>query len=77
MMRIVLFGPPGSGKGTQAKSIEEECGFPHISTGEMLREAAAQETELGRKARGYMEAGKLVPDEIMISIVENRLEDGN
>ena len=73
VMFIVLLGPPGSGKGTQAKSIEKTFGFSHISTGDMLREAIHQPTELGRQARGYMDAGKLVPDEIMVSIVENRL----
>ena len=76
-MRIVLLGPPGSGKGTQAKWIEKECGFFHISTGDMLRDATTQETELGHQAKRYMEAGKLVPDEVMISIVENRIEDRN
>ena len=76
-MRIVLLGPPGSGKGTQAKSIGREFGFLHISTGDMLREAADQDTELGRQAKVYMEEGELVPDEIMISIVENRLGSGN
>ncbi|UCE18164.1 MAG: adenylate kinase [Gemmatimonadota bacterium] len=76
-MRIVLLGPPGSGKGTQAQAIAKYCGFLHISTGDMLREAADQETELGRQAKGYMEAGELVPDETMISIIENRLSGEN
>lgn len=71
--RIVLLGPPGSGKGTQAKLIGKACHIPHISTGDMLREAAAKETELGRQAKGYMEAGTLVPDDLMVSIVEDRL----
>ena len=72
-MRIVLFGPPGSGKGTQAKSIEKRCHYPHISTGDILREAAAQKTELGAQARTYMETGKLIPDDVMMSVVEERL----
>ncbi len=71
--RMVLLGPPGCGKGTQAKRIAEKCLIPHISTGEMLREAAARETEVGRQAKGYMHAGKLVPDEIMIALVKERL----
>lgn len=71
--RIVLLGPPGSGKGTQAKLIENACRIPHISTGDMLREAAAKETELGCRAKGYMETGKLVPNDLMVSIVEDRL----
>lgn len=75
VMRIVLLGPPGSGKGTQAKLIAKEWGIPHISTGEMLREAAAKETDLGRQAKGYMEAGGLVPDGVMVSIVEDRLRE--
>lgn len=73
VMRIVLLGPPGSGKGTQAKLIGKEWGIPPISTGEMLREAAARETELGLQAKEYMERGKLVPDGVMVSIVEDRL----
>jgi len=72
--RIVLLGPPGSGKGTQAKLIEKVCSAPHISTGDMLREAAAKETELGIRAKSFMEAGKLVPDDLMVSIVEDRLQ---
>ena len=72
-MRLILFGPPGVGKGTQAKLLSEEFGVPHISTGDMLRAAIAEGTELGRKARGIMDAGQLVPDEVVIGIVRQVL----
>ena len=72
-MRLILFGPPGVGKGTQAKLLSEEFGVPHISTGDMLRAAIAEGTELGRKAKGIMEAGQLVPDEVVIGIVRQVL----
>ena len=72
-MRIILFGPPGVGKGTQAKLLSEEFGVPHISTGDMLRAAIAEGTALGRKAKGIMEAGQLVPDEVVIGIVRQVL----
>lgn len=73
-MRLILFGPPGAGKGTQAKILSEKFNIPHISTGDMLREAVANKTELGLKAKGIMEAGQLVPDDIMIGIVKETLE---
>lgn len=73
-MRLILFGPPGAGKGTQAKILSEKFQIPHISTGDMLREAVAKGTELGLKAKGIMEAGQLVPDYIMIGIVRETLE---
>jgi adenylate kinase len=72
-MRILLFGPPGVGKGTQAKMLSVELGVPHISTGDMLRAAVAGGTELGRRAGRIMNDGKLVPDEIMIGIVREVL----
>ena len=72
-MRLLLFGPPGVGKGTQAALLAEEYGVPHISTGEMLRAAVAAGSELGKKAKAVMEAGKLVPDDIMIGIVKDLL----
>ncbi len=72
-MRIVLVGPPASGKGTQANVLTEKFGVPKISTGDMLREARAQGTKLGREAEGYMNAGKLVPDEVVIGLVDERL----
>lgn len=72
-MRLIFFGPPGVGKGTQAKLLSEEFGIPHISTGDMLRAAVTAGSELGRKARAIMEAGQLVPDEVMIGIVREVL----
>lgn len=72
---IVLFGPPGAGKGTQAEIIVEMTGKPQISTGDMLRSAVSQGTELGLEARGYMEAGKLVPDQVIIGLIEDRLSE--
>ncbi len=69
-MHIVLFGPPGVGKGTQAKLLTEEFGIPHVSTGDLLRAAVKEQTPLGIKAREYMEGGNLVPDQIMIGLVD-------
>jgi adenylate kinase len=68
-----MFGPPGVGKGTQAKILAEEFGIPHISTGDMLRVAVAEGTELGKKAKAIMDEGRLVPDDIMIGIVREVL----
>src|SRR5210317_1984165 len=72
-MRVVILGPPGSGKGTQAAMLVEHLGVPHISTGALLRDAANQGTELGIKAKGIIDKGDLVPDDIMLGIVEERL----
>jgi adenylate kinase len=72
-MRIVLFGPPGVGKGTQAKLLTEEFGIPHISTGDLLRAAVKEGTPLGIKAREYMDAGNLVPDDVMIGLIREIL----
>ncbi|WP_292485655.1 adenylate kinase [Methanohalobium sp.] len=72
-MNIVLFGPPGAGKGTQAKELSEFYNIPHISTGDILRENVKNETELGSKAKEYMDKGELVPDEVLIGIIKNRL----
>lgn len=72
-MRLVLLGPPGAGKGTQAETIKEHFGIPHISTGDMLRAARAQRTPLGQEAEKYMEAGQLVPDQVVVGIVHERL----
>lgn len=72
-MNLVLMGPPGAGKGTQAAFLVKQFGIPHISTGDMFRLAMQQGTELGLKAKGYMEAGQLVPDEVTIGIVRDRL----
>mgnify|MGYP001156718414 CR=1 FL=1 len=71
---IVLFGPPGAGKGTQAARISLLTGKPQVSTGDMLRAAVAADTELGREAKGYMEAGLLVPDEVIIGLISERLK---
>ena len=68
-MRIILFGPPGSGKGTQAKLLAEKYHVPHISTGDLLREAVTRQTPIGLKAKGYLDAGALVPDDIMIGLI--------
>ncbi|MBS3744668.1 MAG: adenylate kinase [Wenzhouxiangellaceae bacterium] len=72
-MRIVLLGPPGSGKGTQAALLRDRLGLAHISTGLLLREAVDQRTELGLKAKRYMDAGDLVPDDLMLGLIEERL----
>lgn len=73
-MNIIMLGPPGAGKGTQAKMLVEKFGIPQISTGDMLRAAVAEGTELGKKAKEYMDKGQLVPDEVVIGIVEERLK---
>jgi len=72
-MEIVLMGMPGAGKGTQAEKIVQQFGIPHISTGDMFRQAVTEGTELGKQAKAYMDAGKLVPDEVTIGIVRERL----
>jgi adenylate kinase len=72
-LAIIMLGPPGAGKGTQARMMSEALDFPHISTGDILREAQRNQTELGRKAKAYMESGALVPDELVDAIVEERL----
>jgi adenylate kinase len=74
MVRLILLGPPGAGKGTQAQKLAAELGIPHISTGVMLRQAAEQGTELGRKAKAIMDAGQLVSDDIMLGIIRERLQ---
>lgn len=73
MRRIVFLGPPGAGKGTQAAQLARELGIPHLSTGDLLRGAVAAGTPLGREADGYMRAGKLVPDDLVLKILEERL----
>ncbi len=73
-MNIVFLGPPGAGKGTQAKMIAEKYGIPQISTGDMFREHLSKGTELGKKAKEYMDKGALVPDEIVLDMVEERLK---
>jgi adenylate kinase len=74
-MHLVFFGPPGAGKGTQAQKIVEAFGIPQISTGDILRAAVKNETPMGRQAGPLMAAGKLVPDEVVIGIVEERLKE--
>jgi adenylate kinase len=72
-MRLILLGPPGGGKGTQAKLIEERLSIAHISTGDLLRQAVADRTELGGTAKQYMDRGELVPDELVIGMIEERV----
>lgn len=73
--RMILLGPPGAGKGTQAAAIVERFGIPHVSTGDMLRAAVKAETPVGLKAKAVMESGELVSDEIVIGIAEERLSE--
>jgi adenylate kinase len=74
-MRMILFGAPGSGKGTQAKKLMQDRRIPQISTGDMLRAAAASGTELGKRAKSVMESGQLVSDDIMLEIINERLNE--
>lgn len=74
---LILLGPPGAGKGTQAEFLVSKYAVPHISTGDMLRAAVGRGTELGLKAKEYMDAGKLVPDELVIGIVRERLAEAD
>lgn len=73
-MRIIMLGAPGAGKGTQAKRIAEKYNIPHISTGDIFRENIKNGTELGNKAKAYMEAGDLVPDELVLELIMDRFE---
>ncbi|MDJ0598073.1 MAG: adenylate kinase [Crocosphaera sp.] len=72
---LIFLGPPGSGKGTQAQELSKELNIPHISTGEMLREAIAKQTALGQKAQAYVDKGELVPDELLLGLIEERLNE--
>ncbi|MDR1961957.1 MAG: adenylate kinase [Gracilibacteraceae bacterium] len=72
-MRTILIGPPGAGKGTQAEMLTAKYGIPHISTGDMLRQAVKEATPMGLKAKTFMDSGALVPDDVMIGIVAERL----
>lgn len=74
-MNIVFFGPPGAGKGTQAAMIREEHGIAHLSTGDMLRAAVAAGTDVGRAAQSLMAEGKLVPDELIVRVVAERIDE--
>lgn len=73
MINLILFGPPGAGKGTQAQRLSESLTIPHISTGDILRAAVANATALGQQAKAYMDRGELVPDELVIAMVAERL----
>jgi adenylate kinase len=73
-MRILIMGPPGAGKGTQAVKIASFCEIPHISTGDIFRAAIREGTELGRKLKGYLDEGKLVPDEVTVEVIRERLQ---
>ncbi|MEM6251447.1 MAG: adenylate kinase [Cyanobacteria bacterium P01_D01_bin.156] len=72
-MRVIFLGPPGAGKGTQAAVLSEGAGVPHISTGDILRSAVAAKTDLGQKAASYMDAGELVPDDLILDLIRGRL----
>ena len=72
-VRVIFLGPPGAGKGTQAQALASEWGVPHVATGDMLREAAAAKTPLGLEAKRHMDAGSLVPDDVVIGLVGERL----
>ncbi len=75
MFNIVIFGAPGSGKGTQSKKIIERYGFDYISTGDMLRRAISEGRELGKKAKDYIDRGQLVPDDVIVGIIADFLDD--
>ena len=74
-MKIIMLGAPGAGKGTQAKKLSEKYGIPHISTGDIFRANIKNNTELGQKAKGYMDAGQLVPDELVVDLVVDRIKE--
>ncbi len=74
-MILILFGPPGVGKGTQAKILSNEKKVAHIATGDILREAVSRATEMGKKAKAYMDRGELVPDDVVIGIIQDRLKE--
>ena len=76
-MRIMLLGPPGGGKGTQAKFIQESLNIPQISTGDMLRENVKNKTSLGDEAKGYMNRGELVPDDVILNMMKDRLQESD
>jgi adenylate kinase len=76
-LNLILLGPPGAGKGTQADRLRDDFALPHISTGDMLREQVAEGTELGREAKRYMDAGELVPDDVIVGMITDRLTDAH
>ena len=73
MARLIFLGPPGAGKGTQAQILAENRQIPHISTGDILRDAVARQTSLGKEAEGYMDRGELVPDALILELIQERL----
>lgn len=75
MLNLILFGPPGSGKGTQATKLREEYNLIHISTGDLLRSEMQKNTQLGNEAKAYITAGKLVPDEVVIGMISQKLDE--
>jgi adenylate kinase len=77
MTRLIFLGPPGAGKGTQAKFLAEVLNIPHISTGDILRSAIAQGTPLGQKAQSYVDKGELVPDELLLDLIRERLNQAD
>ncbi len=76
-LNLILLGPPGAGKGTQADRLHDDFGLPHISTGDILRAQVAEGTELGREAKRYMDAGELVPDEVIVGMITERVTGGD
>ena len=76
-LNLILLGPPGAGKGTQAERLRDDFQLPHISTGDILRAQVADETELGIEAQRYMDAGELVPDEVIVGMITARVADGD
>jgi adenylate kinase len=74
-LNLILFGPPGAGKGTQADRLREDFQLPFISTGDMVRANVKEETDLGKQAKEYMDAGELVPDELIVAMISDRLQD--
>ena len=77
MLNIVLFGPPGAGKGTQSQKIIDQYNLTHISTGDMFRKHMGEGTELGKKAKQYMDSGQLVPDKLVIDMVDHQLNESS
>jgi adenylate kinase len=76
-LNLILIGPPGAGKGTQAERLRDDFGLPHIATGDILRAQVKEGTDLGTKANGYMDAGELVPDDVIIGMITERIAEGD